>query len=273
MGNNVFERLKKSFTSGSPGGLTKAALEDMPAVLSRYMGGHHRKNHPYVSGYWQLILNPPEKIFDSGVQKEATTWWHCTAEGFTPPSRNLNKATVPGQGGVNSNFITGQTLSQTFTVTFREYQNLPIFNLIQLWTSVIDPYTGVSPLEGKEWLPNNYKGSAFIVFTKPTRSETGQSIVAEDLEQVLFFHGVFPEAPPFDLYNTDIATNDIQSNSVTFSFDGWPLTRSDDKVVETAVQLLNDKKYYDQTYDIHFLKSVDSGNGGNASPAVPAGAQ
>ncbi len=257
---DVFERLRETFSLGSAG-TQKSVGRDRPNVLTRYMGGHNRDNHPYVSGYWHFILDPPHQIFRD-QREEATTWWHCTAEGFTPPTRTLNKADVPGQGGLGSSFVTGQTLTRTFTVTFREYQELPIFNILQLWCSVIDPYTGVSELSGDLWVPKSYKGSAMAVLTKPSISVEGQAITPLEIENVFFFHGVFPEAPPYDTLGTDIATNDVVQHSITFSFDGWPLTREDSGVVDQAVSVLNGNKYVDHTYnkylqDVSGLASVD----------------
>jgi hypothetical protein len=246
MGTNIFDRLKNSYTGA---GKTRSAHgDDKPRNLTRYFGGHNRLNHPFVSGYWQLIMLPPDAIFQGDMEKFATDWWFSTAEGFTPPSRTLNKADVPGQGGLASSFVTGQTLTRTFTITFREYQNLPILNLIQLWCSVIDPYTGVSPLAGDSWLPVNYKGSAFVVLTKPTHSEDGVDLVSDDLEQVFYFHGVFPEMPPWDTLAQDISANDVIQHNVTFSFDGWPLTKAEAEVVDQAISLMAGKKYYNETY-------------------------
>lgn len=258
---DVFERIRESFESGSSG-TQKSVGRDRPNVLTRYMGGHNRDNHPYVSGYWHFIIDPPEAIFDSS-REEATTWYHCTAEGFTPPTRTLNKADVPGQGGLGSSFVTGQTLTRTFTVTFREYQELPIFDITELWTSVIDPYTGVSELTGDLWVPKSYKGSAMAVLTKPSVSIDGTAISAKEIENVFFFHGVFPEAPPFDTLGSDISTNDVVQHSLTFSFDGWPLTRKDDGVVEQAVSVLSGNMYVDHTYtkylqDVSGISSVES---------------
>lgn len=250
---DVFERIRENFASGA-GGAQPAVGRDRPNVMTRYMGGHNRDNHPYVSGYWQLVLDPPAAIFDSDAA-DATTWWHCTAEGFTPPTRTLNKADVPGQGGLGSSFVTGQTLTRTFTVTYREYQELPIFNIFQLWCSVIDPYTGVSELDGEMWVPKSYKGSAMAILTKPTISQEATPLQPYDIEEVFYFHGVFPEAPPYDTLGTDIATNDVVQHSITFSFDGWPLTRKDPDVVEQAIAILEGNIYFDDTY-MKYLQDV-----------------
>jgi len=95
---NIFNRLSNQFD--------KNRGNDQPERLTRYMGGHNRTNHPYVSGYWQLYIDVPNLIFagggDAGADDMQATqeWMHSTAEGFTPPSRTINKADVPGQGGL-----------------------------------------------------------------------------------------------------------------------------------------------------------------------------
>jgi len=218
---------------------------DRPDSLTRYMGGQTRKNHPYVSGYWQFFVNLPPKIFP-GDNYSAGQWLHSTAEGFTPPSRTLNKADVPGQGGLGSSFVTGQTLTRTFTVTFREYQNMPIFGIINRWVSIIDPYTGVAPVDGDDWLPTTYKGSAYAILTKPVGGDLVGEINDDMIEQVWAFSGVFPEGDGCDAFASDIATNDVAQLSITFSFDGWPLTKADAGVKAVALAHLN--KNYGQTY-------------------------
>lgn len=242
-----------------------ATALEKPDVMTRYMGGHNRKNHPFVSGYWQLYLNPPTRIFGD-KHAEAIEWFHSTCEGFTPPSRSLNKADVPGQGGLGSSYITGQTLTRTFSVTFREYSNLPILSLFELWTSVIDPYTGVSELSGTEWLASSYKGSAFAILTKPTGAFGNNSLAADDIEQVFFFHGVWPENPPHDTLASDISGNDVAQHNLTFSFDGFPLTRADVGVREAAIRLLSSRKYM-ATYD-KYLKDINSSTTTNTNPGI-----
>lgn len=265
MAATIFDRLRTSFQSGSTSEMAPATgtgVKKMPDPLSRYFGGNDRDNHPYVSGYWQIIISPPQRIF-LDAQLEALQWLTSSAEGFTPPTRTLNKADLPGQGGVGSSFITGQTLTRNFTVTFREYQNLPILTIFDLWTSIIDAHTGVSPVEGGNWLPSAYKGSCFVVNTKPTQSMKSTPITAADIEQVYYFHGIFPESAPHDTFGQDIATNDFVQHSISFSFDGWPLTKEDPDVVEAVINAFSSSNYYDHTYEPYAasVKSVPSSLG------------
>lgn len=236
---NIFTKLGAQFEIENTG-------KDRPDALTRYMGGQTRQNHPYVSGYWQFFVNVPPLIFPDNVDGDIAQWLHSTAEGFTPPSRTLNKADVPGQGGLGSSWVTGQTLTRTFTVTFREYQNLPMFGIINRWCSIIDPYTGVAPIDGDAWIPTSYKGSAYAILTKPVGGDLVGRVDDSMIEQVWAFSGIFPEGDGGDAFATDIATNDVAQLSITFSFDGWPLTKADAGTKVAALAHLNKK--YGQTY-------------------------
>ena len=247
-----------------------------PQYLSRYHGGHRRDNHPYVSGYWYFVINPPERLFStyagSNTLEKARDWMHCTAESFTPPSRTLTKMEVVGMGGMKSNYPVGQEITRTFSVTFREYQELPIFNILQTWTSAMDPNTGTSTLAGAEFIPANYKGSAFVALCKPTignRFSTNDSLattpivdsnhtslLSEDIEQLFYFDGVFPESAPYDSLTSDISTNEGLSIPVSFSFDGFPLLKDSYNVMDQFLKLVNDLKI-SSTYQ-HYNQSINN---------------
>jgi len=252
--NDIFSRCRASLFNGYEG-TPKAFGKERPAPLTRYMGGRNRLNHPYITGYWQFYIDVPTLIFGSDTKLGSQEWLHSVAEGFTPPTRTLNKADVPGQGGLGSSFITGQTLTRTFTVTFREYQDLPIYGIMELWTSILDPYVGVSPLKGNQWLPPAYKGVAMAALVKPTMEN--DKISAKDIEQVFFFHGVWPETSPTDTLSQDISANDVLQHNITFSFDGWPLTKSSPGVVNKAVEMLDGSQYYKTTY-VQYLSDINS---------------
>lgn len=273
---------------GTPGSSNTA--DDRPREMNRYMGGHRRYNHPYVNGYWYLLIEPPQYLFDrsnvnQGIQRnvggdvgvtyeqtggregpgafETSRWLHSTAEGFTPPTRTLTKVDVPGMGGMGSSFVAGQQLTRTFSATFREYQDLPIFNALNMWTSVIDHHYGVSPMLGNEYLPANYKGSAFVFLCKPTILTDQVGIQAIDVEQFYFFEGVFPETSPYDGFNSDINTNDVVQLNVTFSFDGWPYGREHIAHFERGISLMQ------SIYGFNFLGNTD-GHAGFAPETLNA---
>lgn len=239
-----------------------------PQNLTRYLGGHSRTGHPYVNGYWQFFISPPCVLFQD-IADVSVEWFHATAEGFTPPSRNLNKADVPGQGGVGSSWVTGQTLQRTFSVTHREYRDIPILRLYQLWTSIILPHIGVSEISGHAWMGTSYKGHAMAVLTKPTGQTQDENITEYDIEEVFYFDGVWPENEPTDTLSQDISSNDIVQYTMNFSFDGWVLTKQDKKAVEMAVKIFNNY-HYQRTYDI-YTTDVNTFTTGCQTPASVKG--
>lgn len=247
---------------------------DRPHQMNRYMGGHRRSTLPYVSGYWYFMMLTPDVIFaespngivgglvqqisnseqsigtqdtsKSQSQRSSELWLHSTAESFTPPSTTLTKLDIPGMGGLGSSFISGREITRTFTVAFREYTNLPIMKILTQWTSIMDPYLGVSAVTSSNWAPNAYKGVAVAFLCKPTISSDDRKTISEtDIEQLYYFDGVWPESAPHDSFNSDISTNDGVQLSVTFNFDGWAYTKDsiNKQCASKAVTLFNQQMY------------------------------
>ncbi|MEM4385253.1 MAG: hypothetical protein QXD03_01760 [Candidatus Anstonellales archaeon] len=234
------------------------SMADMPRALTRYLGGWQRENYPYINGYWQLLIRLPDALFVNiaGIDKYwAQRWILSTAEGFTPPSRNLNKVDLPGQGGIGSSYVSGQTLNRTFTTTHREYSKLIMLKLLGIWTNVIDSLVGVSELRGDEWIPKSYKGLAYVFLTKPTGAGRDR-LTEDDIEEVFIFDGVWPETYPIDALNQDIATNDSVVLSVTWSFDGWPISSEYEGIAGNAIALLNNLAA--GGYVTHFANIINS---------------
>lgn len=247
--NTVMERIQQ-LNYGVP-------ADDRPNKITRYFGGHLRKNHPYVNGYWYLVMNIPQVIFNRAGSSEFLTtsqiWLHSTCESFTPPTKTIRKEDIPGIGGLGSSYVTGQDLSRSFSITFREYQHLPIKKIFDVWTGVMDPHHGLSPLNGKEWLSSSYKGNCFVLLCKPTGAamfaeSMGSGPALEDIEEVYFFEGVFPETDPHDGLNSDINSTATITHSINFSFDGFPLNTEIPGVAEAAIEALTNSfgnRYHD----------------------------
>ena len=233
-GVSIMSRLGSALSGGLLSG-------DGPRTLTRYMGGYQRENIPYISGYWQFVLQVPEIIYSDHAKIKSINnvqrWFLSTAEGFTPHSRNLNKADVPGQGGLGASFPTGQAVTRTFSTTHREYKNLTMLKLINVWSGIFDTHVGVSELSGNEWVSKSFKGLAYAIITKPVGVNQKELLVT-DLEEVFLYDGVWPESSPYDSMNQDIASNDSTQLSVTWNFDGSPLSLSDG-IGEQAVNILN----------------------------------
>ena len=225
---------------------------EKPDFLTRDIGGHWRSNQPYVSGYFQVVFGLPSELFGGADNVQtASKWLHSACEGFTPHTQMLNSVDVMGQGQIGSSFVVNVTTTRDFTLTFREYQNQPILNIIRRWTSIFDPFTGVSPLEGNKFIPQNYKGWVAVAQTKPVRSD-GQDLTIGDLEECYIYQGAWPTAIPVDTAGaSDITANDTVQLSVSFKFDGAPLTSAEPNVSATVINLLKGLKYMgtaDSTY-------------------------
>ena len=235
-----------------------------PDCITRDIGGQFRNNHPYISGYFQIMVGLPERLFS--YSNTASKWLHSTCESFTPHSQSINKVDIQGQGQIGSSFVSSVTTTREFTLAFREYQNLPMLNIIKQWGSVMDPFTGVSPLGGNEFLPENYKGWIAVAQTKPTRSQTG-ALSIEDIEECYIYQGVFPTTIPLDTINSDITANDSAQLSVTFSFDGSPLTSAESGITAKVISLFSGLSPLNVTFDTY----MGGGETTNQWVGIPAG--
>jgi len=224
---DILTRLATQFKENTTGGGGDGRIT--PDAATRDIGGQFRSNQPYISGYFQVLFMLPEMLFKAGDSAVAKKWLQSTVEGFTPHTQTLNKVDVMGQGQVGSSFIASVATTREFTCTFREYQNMPILNVVRRWAGIFDPFTGVSPLSGPDFIPSSYKGAACVIQTKPVRSqEQNQSFAAGDIEEHYIYQGVFPTTIPVDTAAaSDITGNDTVQLSVTFSFDGAPLTSAE----------------------------------------------
>jgi len=245
---NIISRLSSRFAGAQDTRTT-------PDYLTRDNSGHQRLNHPYISGYFQIIVGLPSILFTniSGSINNtvpASKWLHTTCESFTPHTQTTNKVDVQGFGQLSSSYITSVTTGREISFTFREYQALPILGIIKQWSSVIDPFTGVSSLNDNQFFPLNYKGWIVVVQTKPTRSQNNP-LQLTDIEECYIYPNVFPTNLPLDALNSDVTANESANLPVNFSFDGSPLTSAEEGISEKCIQLLGMFKALgnDSTFD------------------------
>ena len=99
----------------------------------------------------------------------------------------------------------------------------------------------------------SYKGHAFVILTKPTGHDGSNSMInRDDIEELFYFDGIWPENEPVDVLQQDISANDIVQYSINYSFDGWPLTKMSEAALNKAIDLLNDDRFkYQNTYDLY----------------------
>jgi len=236
---DLISRLSTAFNSS-----IKDGHAEKPDYLTRDIGGQFRTNHPYISGYFQVVFNLPEHPFGNSDNTQiASKWLHSTVEMFQPHSEAVTKVDLVGQGQMGSSFTANLTVTREFTLGFREYQFFPILNILRRW-SIWDGLTGVTALKGNEFIPKNYKGQVTIFQTKPTGAQN-RDIEREDIEEIYVYNGVFPTSLPVDTAaSADVNTNEMVQHSVTFSFDGYPLRGSDSlTIMDKALGMLNGLRY------------------------------
>ena len=86
---------------------------------------------------------------------------------------------------------------------------------------------GVSPLKGNAFVPSSYKGTIYVLQTKPVGAFPNEHLSQEDIEEAWIFDGCFPLSVPSDLLNSDLAGSDSIQYNVSFSYDGFPFRSSE----------------------------------------------
>jgi len=218
------------------------------------MAAQAGQNHPFIKGYFYIFFRFPKIVTslvgrDNGSDVNNILLSLC--EGYTPPGdRQLKLEDIQGMGGVDSSFVTGQTIDRNFSLQFRELWGSPIMKIHRAWTSIIDPLTGGldisddSPLgelkDTIQFSPEFYKGKIIIVQTKPILSFTATN-VEKAIVKVDAMKGVVPTMDLNSVYDSNITDNSIVKPNVTYRFDGAKIDDAyDPKLIDYAVSLLKD---------------------------------
>ena len=262
---NIIDRLASRFTNA----FKQGGHAETPDALTRDIGGHFRNNQPYISGYFQVMFGLPSMLF-SEDEEVSSKWLHSTCESFTPHTQNLTKVDIMGQGQIGSSFVANVMTTREVTCAFREYQHMPIMNIIRRWNSIFDPFTGTSPLAGKQFIPTNYKGWLAVMQTKPVRADASDSLYeVNDVEECYIYQGVFPTTLPVDTASAeDITANDtVQLSDL--------LTSAEEGVTEKVISLFNSLNHSTKsTYDKYMAMSNIStwaAGAGNTTGDSPSG--
>jgi len=224
--------------------------------INRYLGGANRDtdSHPYVKGYFYVFFGFPLDLFPAAAgdqtgfitADQALVYTLSAAEGYTPPGdRQLKTEDIMGMGGVDSSFITGQTIDRNFSLMFRDYWGAPIFRIHRQWTQYLNPYfggvTGMS--SGSVFAPYEYKGTCMVIQTKPVTKLNASDWNAGDIIKVDYFDGVFPITDLKSAYDSNITDNGVARPTVQYRFDGYPLDETNDDVLAKAVDVLRTVRY------------------------------
>lgn len=225
------------------------------ADINRYLGGYDRTvdSHPYVKGYFYVFFGFPYALFGNindvggattfADSHTSMVYTLSAAEGFTPPGdRQLKTEDVMGQGGVDSSFITGQTLDRNFSIQYRDYWGSPIFRVHRQWTQYLNPYFGGVTSKFTEFAAWEYKGTCMIIQTKPVTKLTGDWN-RDDIIKVDYFDGVFPTTDLKSAYDSNITDNTIAKPTVQYRFDGFPLDETNPQTLEKAFKVLTTLGY------------------------------
>ena len=219
-------------------------------VGTRYYGGSNRKEHPFVKGYFQAFFELPSLVAANGsmaTNDANAIILTASAKSFTPHGdRTINKVDIVGQGNVGASFVTGQTITRTFSVTFEEKYKSPIWRIFRKWSSLmIDPYTGVSNLEVFE--ANQYKGRCMVVESMPVRLDASASedMYRRNIIKIFYYDGIFPETDISSIFDGNVTAPDaITEISMQFSFDGQPLDETNEKTFAKAIEFMKNADLY-----------------------------
>jgi hypothetical protein len=224
--------------------------------VNRYLGGANRRedSHPYVKGYIYVFFGFPPNLFyegnstTSGITNDAALVYTLSAaEGYTPPGdRQLKTEDVMGMGGVDSSFITGQTIDRNFSLQYRDYWGAPLFRIHRQWTQYLNPYfggvTGNDDGSGTLFEALEYKGTCMVIQTKPVTKLEGDWNPSHIIK-VDYFDGVFPITDLKSAYDSNITDNSIARPTVQYRFDGFPLDETNPEVLEKSLRALNSVRY------------------------------
>lgn len=229
--------------------------QDHSPDINRYLGGANRAedSHPFVKGYFYVFFGFPSNLFSTGgnaagniTTNQALIYTLSAAEGFTPPGdRQLKTEDIMGMGGVDSSFITGQTIDRNFSIQYRDYWGAPIFRVHRQWTQYLNPYFGgVTGLGASSaFAPKDYKGTCMIIQTKPVTKLDSSEWTLEDIIKVDYFDGVFPTTDLKSAYDSNITDNSVARPTVQYRYDGFPLDETNPDVVLKALSVLQTVRY------------------------------
>ena len=217
---------------------------------NRYTGGSDlaENANPFIKGYFYVLFELPDLFSDDSSTTGASKanlekLLLSSAESFTPPGdRQLKTEDIQGMGGLDSSFITGQTIDRNFSIQYKEFWGAPIFRVHRKWTNIINPYAGglVKSTAGSvNFEASAYKGKLWVIQAKPVVGQDEKKYEIEDIIKVDYFDGVFPRTDLKSIYDSNITDNSIVRPNVQYSFDGFPLDETNEQVLLAAKDKLN----------------------------------
>jgi len=198
--------------------------------LNRFFGGTNAQRDPYVSGFFLIQFRSlPQDMIPDDSGKILTAV--CTA--VTLPDYSLDKVTVNALGGLKFHVPGALTIGETCSLTFTEYQYLPVFNTIRDWSHAIRNnilgFSNHDSLVGTDaYVQNKYKAGLLVAYCRPNMQE---------VEFYAYLSGVWPLKVPTDGLNAEIATVEKKDLTVDFSVD---LLHLDEWVKQECQNMVDD---------------------------------
>ena len=219
-------------------------------VGTRYYGGTKKREHPFVKGYFQAFFELPPVVSASGStdpNDNNAIILTASATGFTPHGdRSMNKTDIIGQGNVGASYISGHTVTRTFSLNFNEKYRSPVWKVFRKWsTAVIDPYTGLSNMDSFEG--RDYKGRCLVVETMPVRLDAGvdDEVFKKNIIRVFYYDGIFPETDVSSIFDSNVQSPDANLEiNMSFSFDGQPLDDTNEATLNKAIAFMKNANLY-----------------------------
>lgn len=177
---------------------------------------------PYISGWqytkWILpsgfteIQIPSTADGANGMSvAQAANVLAATCTSFTPPGGTLESAEFNALAGAKYSVPTTVTYGNSITAKFVEFSGLPILRILHSWVNMIrDNKSGLTKLQGAEYIKSKYAGSVLYWTTKPD---------GKTVEFAAAYNGVFPKKDPQDLFPGDIASVDKVEIDCEFNCD------------------------------------------------------
>jgi len=230
--------------------------------VNRYIGGSDKtvNDHPFIKGYFYVFFGFPTTLFGDAAgmdAKSAQKYLLTSAESFTPPGdRQINLQDMQGQGGVDSSFITGQTITRDFSIQYKDYWGSPVFRIHKRWTNYINPYLGVSEV-ADSFSANEYKGICMVIQTKPVArkgasgDDKRKAWTKADILKVHLFDGVQCTTDFSSIYDANVTDNSFVKPTAQYKFDGYPLDETDPATIETALKVLQNANMFDKTSELY----------------------
>lgn len=226
-----------------------------------FTGGSDRDDSvtPFTKGYFFAFFAFPGTIFNGTMDATAAKSYLLNAAVDFQPHADRQLQTIEDKsvGGATANFVVGQTTTQDFSLTFKEFASGAIVRINSKWNSFIDPYLGGSTVADK-MAPSEYKGALMVIQTKPIARVNKTDWKETDIIKVFLYEGVFPLNDPSSAFANGIESSERVQLAINYKFDGFPLNELNPEILAQALEVLQSYDIYGATQDMYAKLSTST---------------